>query len=96
MAQIELPSDFYIVTSDKGCILYQRYTASGKDGTKEARRKKGFYSDIPQAVKAFLRFNQESQTNGVHTYLQDMIHRLEESNRKAAEEIAEVIERSIK
>ena len=87
MAQIELPNDFYIITSDKGCILYQRYTASGKDGQKEAKRKKGFYTDIPQAVKAFLRFNQESQTNGVYTYLQDMIYRLEESNRKAVEEI---------
>lgn len=87
MAQIELPSDFYIVTSEKGCILYQRYTAAGKDGPKEAKRKKGFYNDIPQAVKAFLRFNQESQTKDVHTYFQDMIYRLEESNRKAVEEI---------
>lgn len=95
MSQIELANDFYIITSDKGYILYQRYTASGKDGPKEAKRKKGFYTDIPQAVKAFLRFNQGSQTKDVHTYLQDMIHRLEESNRKAVEEITGAIERSM-
>lgn len=89
--KVELINNFFLDVSPSGCILYQRYTAKSKDGTEhEARKKKGYYKDVEDALAVFVRQNQIAEFGDLHTYLAHYAEKVEKSNRKAVEALGSI------
>lgn len=91
---ITLLDGYYIDVDSLNYTLKRKSRETKKDGTEyEAERTIGYFGSLRKAVRAFLVISQQSEE--VSLNLMGFVERVEESNKRTAMEITELLEKAV-
>ena len=93
MTTIELTNGYYIEVDDMCATMKQWYKGKTKDGKeRDAEKICGYYSNVPHALKHFVRLNQIDSISDFRGDLDSYVKTIEEINNKAVKAIESVME----